>query len=112
MLRSLEVVEQRRPQDASLHGDQPALGVKRQHAVQGARIDEQIGLAKLLTAHRVASAGNRNGLSLVSRISYCRGEFADLSRVDDCGDAGCVQLRVDVIDEGAGRLWRDTAERC
>ena len=110
-LRALEVFEQRRPQDAALDGDEAALGVEGEHPVERARIDEHAGLAELLPAHRVASAGDRHRLAVATGPRHGRCQFAHRARPDDRGDARGVQLRVDVVDERAGTGVRGGLKR-
>ena len=111
LLHALEILQERGPEDASLHGDQPALGVERQHPIERARIDEHAGLAELLAAHRMPSARDRYGFPFVSGISHCRRQLADVARGDNRVDARRVQLRMDIVDEGARDLVLGAGER-
>ena len=109
-LHALEVLHERGPEDASLHGDQPTLGVERQHTVERTGIDEDAGLPELLAAHRMPPARDRHGLSVAAGASNRRCELADVARRDDRGHARRVQLRVDIVDEDARDLVLDGGE--
>ena len=110
-LRAVQVFENGGPEDAALDGDEPALGVEGEHPVERARVDEHAGLAELLAAHRVASTRDRHRLTVPPCPRHRRRQFTDGTRGDDRIDARGVQLRVDVVDEHAGRRVRSGPKR-
>lgn len=61
-----------RPLDPGLHFDDPLLGVEADDALEGARVEEDRVLTELLSAHRVASAGDTDGLAVTPGASEGR----------------------------------------
>ena len=104
-LEPLERAEERRPLDPALDRDVPARGIEADDACERAGVDEQRALAKLLAAHRVPAAGDRDRDAGSACEENRPPKLGDCSRRDDPSHPGRVELSVDVVDDdGAGAV--------
>jgi hypothetical protein len=96
-LAAMKVVDQRRPLDAGLDLDGPAVGVEPHNVLELPRVQQHGVAAELLAAHRVAAAGHADVFPLAVGVAQGAGQLVDRPRRDDPGDARGVELRLNVV---------------
>ncbi len=109
LLHGDQPLDQFRPLNAGVGLDDAAHGIEANAALHRPRVDQHRSGGKLLTSHGMTAAGHRYGLAVTpSRAKGAPQRRLGIDRHHG-GDAGLVQLGVDVIDHGARALRRRRA---
>jgi hypothetical protein len=99
-LHGKKAVHQLGPLDSRLRFDDPALGVELEYFSHGARVEQDSAIGELLATHGVAAAANANRLALRARGRQRLAQRRFGIDIDNAVDAGGIELRVDVVDDG------------
>ena len=100
----VEEADQLRPLRAGFDVDQARFSVEVEDAVEAGGINEGGAGGELLPAHRVTAAGDAEEGAGVVGGADGSGERRERGGSEDGGDAGGVELRVDVVDKRVGSV--------
>src|SRR5206468_10642797 len=87
-----------RPLDARFHFDQTVSLIKRNHAIEGPRVDANAIRAKLLATHGMTAARNGDGQAFSRRGAHNLSKFLSGMRPQQFANAGAIKLRMNIID--------------
>ncbi len=98
-----EVLDERGPLDPGLHADRAGVAVERDHIVEATHVEKDAAGAELLSSHRVPAGCDRNGQPGLRCMTHGVPHVVGRRCLDDLGNRGLVELRVDVVDDHAHR---------
>src|SRR5206468_1390160 len=87
-----------RPLDARFHFDQTVSLIKRNHAIEGPRVDANAIRAKLLATHGMTAARNGDGKAFSRRGAHNLSKFLSGTRLQQFANASAIELRMDVVN--------------
>src|SRR4029077_20849973 len=72
--------------------------IKRNHAIEGPRVDANAIRGKLLATHGMTAARNGDGKAFSRRGAHNLSKFLSGTRLQQFANAGAIQLRMNIID--------------
>ncbi len=103
LLRVHQMAHQLGPLDSRLDVDQTAGGVEAEHPLHRPHVDERRFAAELLPSHGVPAARNTQRAALLAGAPDELHHRVGRGRLHDPVHPRGIELRVDVVDEDAGR---------